>query len=143
MFKINNKKKPPEVFYKKAVLKYFSIITGKYLCWSLFLIKLRVFRSATLLKRYFNTGVFLWILRNFEKCLSWRKSVNGCFWIISSQFFDSFIWRCSYKCFSTFAIKHLCQSVFFNKHCCRPWVVYLYSKRSSSIGIFLEFIWNV
>ena len=28
MFTMNNKKQPPEVFYKKAVLKNFSILTG-------------------------------------------------------------------------------------------------------------------
>ena len=53
MFTMNNKKQPPEVFYKKAVLKNFSILTGKYLCSSLFLIKLRPFRSVTFLKRDF------------------------------------------------------------------------------------------
>ena len=59
MFTMNTKKEQPEVFYKKAVLKNFSILTGKHLCWSLFLIKLWSFRSATLLKRDSNTGVFL------------------------------------------------------------------------------------
>ena len=29
-------KQPPEVFYKKAVLKCFAIFTGKHLCWTLF-----------------------------------------------------------------------------------------------------------
>ena len=58
-------KQPPEVFYKKAVLKSSAIFSGKHLCWSLFLIKLKVFRSATLLKRDSNTGNFLWILQNF------------------------------------------------------------------------------
>ena len=33
------KKQPPEVFYKKAVLKNFAMFTGKQLCWNLFLIK--------------------------------------------------------------------------------------------------------
>ena len=28
----NNKKQPPDVFYKKAVLKYFSVFQGKHLC---------------------------------------------------------------------------------------------------------------
>ena len=58
MFTINSKKEPPEVFCKKAVLKHFSILTGKCLCSSLFLITLRPFRSATFLKRDFNAGVF-------------------------------------------------------------------------------------
>ena len=54
-----------QVFYKKAALEDFEILTGKYLCWSLFLIKLQAFRLATLLKRDSDTGVFLWILQNF------------------------------------------------------------------------------
>ena len=59
MFTIANKKQPPEVFYKKAALKNLSIFAEKRLCWSLFLIKLWVFRPATLLKRDSNTGVSL------------------------------------------------------------------------------------
>ena len=51
-------KLPLEVFHKKAVLKNFAIFTGKYLRWSLFLIKLQAARAATLLKRYSTTGVF-------------------------------------------------------------------------------------
>ena len=54
-----------EVFLKKAVLINFAIITGKYVCWSLFLKKLQAWRHATLIERDSNTGVFLWILRNF------------------------------------------------------------------------------
>ena len=34
----NPQKQSPEVFYKKAVPKTFSIFTRKYLCWSLILI---------------------------------------------------------------------------------------------------------
>ena len=36
--RVTFKKQPPEVFYKKAVLKNFAIFRGKTLCWSLFLI---------------------------------------------------------------------------------------------------------
>ena len=35
-----SQKQPPELFYKRAVIKNFAIFTGKYLCWSLFLIRL-------------------------------------------------------------------------------------------------------
>ena len=38
---------PREAFYKKAVLKNFSIFTGKYLCWSLFLTKLQLYLKET------------------------------------------------------------------------------------------------
>ena len=56
-------KQSPVLFYKKVVLKYFAIITEKYLFWGLFLIKLQPFSPATLLKRNSNTAAFLWILR--------------------------------------------------------------------------------
>ena len=38
-------KQPPEVFCK-AVLKNFAIFTGKNLCWILFLINLKAFKSS-------------------------------------------------------------------------------------------------
>ena len=41
-------------------------------------------RPATLLKRDSNTGVFLWIWRNFYKYLFWRTSANGCFWFFKT-----------------------------------------------------------
>ena len=51
------------MFYKISILKNFAIFAGKNLGWSLFVIMLQAFRSATLLKRDSNTGVFLLILR--------------------------------------------------------------------------------
>ena len=56
-----NKAATEEMFYKKTVLKNFTILTGKHLYWSLFVIKLQAFKPATLWKRDFNIGVFLWI----------------------------------------------------------------------------------
>ena len=53
-------KQPPEVFFKKDVLKNFANLTEKHLCWSLFLIKMEAWGPATLLKRDSNTDVFLW-----------------------------------------------------------------------------------
>ena len=50
---------------KKVSLKYFATFIGKHLCWRLSLIKLQTWRPADLLTRDSNTGVFLWILRNF------------------------------------------------------------------------------
>ena len=73
MFTMNSKKQPPEVFYKKAVLKNFSILTGKYLCSSLFLIKLELFRSATFLKKDSNAGVFFVNNAKFLKKLILKK----------------------------------------------------------------------
>ena len=55
-----------QMFFKMSVLKNIAIFTGKHLYWSLFLIKLQVPGFATLLKRDFDTGAFLWNFRNFE-----------------------------------------------------------------------------
>ena len=38
-------KQPPEVFFKKDVLKNFANLTEKHLCWSLFLIKMEAWET--------------------------------------------------------------------------------------------------
>ena len=53
------------MFFKNSALKNFAIFKGKYLCWSLILIKLQAFRPATLLKRDSKTGAFLRMLTIF------------------------------------------------------------------------------
>ena len=45
--------------FKVGILKSYVIFEGKYLRWSVFLIKFQSFRPATLLKRSSNKGVFL------------------------------------------------------------------------------------
>ena len=52
-------------FFKISFLKNFAIFTEKHMGWNLFLKKLLVWRAATWLKRGSNTGIFLWVLRNF------------------------------------------------------------------------------
>ena len=54
-----------QIIIKIIVDKSLAIFTGKHLCWSPFLRKLQVLKPASLLKGDSNTGVFLWILRNF------------------------------------------------------------------------------
>ena len=56
---LNIKSSHQQMFPKISVLKNFANFTVKYLCWSHFLIKQQVLRTATLLKRDSNTGVFL------------------------------------------------------------------------------------
>ena len=51
-----------QIFFKIGILKNFAIFTVKYLCWSLFLIKLESWKR---LKRESNRGVSLWALQNF------------------------------------------------------------------------------
>ena len=66
-YKFSEKYNELEAFCKKTFRKYFAIFTGKNLRWSLFFNKntSRAFRSATLLKRYSDAGVFLTALGNF------------------------------------------------------------------------------
>ena len=64
-----SQKQPPEMLYKKDVLKNFAIFTEKHLYMSLFLIKLKASSTAALSKWDYNTSVFLWILGNFAKQL--------------------------------------------------------------------------
>ena len=52
-------KQPPEVFYKKCILKNFAKFTGKHLCQSLFFNKVAGLGPATLLKRDSGTDIFL------------------------------------------------------------------------------------
>ena len=54
---------------KISGLKNFANLTGKHLCWSLFLIKLQVFRPATLLKRDSNGGAVF-----FKKCKIFKNT---------------------------------------------------------------------
>ena len=77
-----SQKQPPEVLYKKDVLKNFAVFTEKHLYMSLFLIKLKAFSTAALSKWDSNTSVFLWILRNFEEHLFWETTVNGYFFSV-------------------------------------------------------------
>ena len=111
MFTMNNKKQPPEVFYKKAVLKNFSILTGKYLCSSLFLIKLRPFISVTFLKRDFNAGV-----AKFLKTLILNKI---CKQLLLNNVKRNYSSMKILKQVLTFAGKYLYRSVLFNKYSCR------------------------
>ena len=66
------------MFFKIAVLKNFTIYTGKHLCWSLFLIELQASGTATLLKRV--QQVFSW-----EYCEIFKNSF--------------FLWNTSGDCF--------------------------------------------
>ena len=68
---------------KKLLLKLLAEFTGKHLCWSLFN-KVSCLQTCNFIKRDSNTGVFLWILRNFEEHLFWRTSMDDCFCISST-----------------------------------------------------------
>ena len=67
MFTMNTKKEPPEVFYKKAVLKNFSILTGKHLCWSLFFNQFVVLQVCNFIKKRFQHRCFSVNIAKFLK----------------------------------------------------------------------------
>ena len=69
-----------QMFFKIRVLKNVAIFTGKHLCWSLFLMTS---------KKNYNTGVFLWILRNFKEYLFYRTPRDDCFRPVNGCFFHS------------------------------------------------------
>ena len=81
---------------KKGTFGNFTNFIGKDMCWRLFLKKLQTFRPETLLKRDFNTSIFLWNLQNFSELQFWRSYVNDCFCQIHCfcQIFD--VWSISF-----------------------------------------------
>ena len=66
-------KNRPEVFCKKFVFRNFAKFTGKYLCQSLFLMKLQTS----------STGAFLWILQNFLKQIFYRTPLDDWFCLVA------------------------------------------------------------
>ena len=61
-----------QLSFKIGVPKNFAIFTGKYLCWSRFLIKQPTISAATLLKGDYNTGVFLRFAKTFQNSFLYR-----------------------------------------------------------------------
>ena len=66
---------------KKLFLKKFPIFTEKHLCWSFFLIKLKTFRPATLLKRDANT-VFVCKFATFLRTSIFKNICEGLLLIV-------------------------------------------------------------
>ena len=62
----------PEVFRKNSLLKYLEELTGKHLCWSLFLDKVASLQPATLSKKRVGHRCFSMNFANF--------CVNGMTW---------------------------------------------------------------
>ena len=78
MFRVFSK-----IFFKIVVLKNFAIFTGKYLCWSLFIIKLQAWSPVTLLKRVqqmrFPVNIAKFLRTSFLQNTSWRLLLNVTF----------------------------------------------------------------
>ena len=62
--------------HKQCILKNFSKFTGKQLCWSLFLIKLK---ACSFIKKRLQHMCFLSILQNFSEHIFYRISLDDCF----------------------------------------------------------------
>ena len=78
-----NKKQPPEVFWKKDILRNFTKFTGKHLCQSLFFNKVAGLRPETLLKKETLAQVF--------SCKFCQISKNA--------FFTEYLWMTASKLF--------------------------------------------
>ena len=63
--------------FEKAVLKNFSIFTGKHLCWSIFLIKLRPFRLCTFIEIALRLGCFPLNLLHIIQILFPKNTCGG------------------------------------------------------------------
>ena len=85
-----------QMFFQTGVLNNFAIFTGKHLCWSLFMIKLKAWRPTTILKRDPKTGVFLWkLFRTFFTEHHWWLLLRGKHLFQSISFYLH--WSCSLK----------------------------------------------
>ena len=95
----------PRCSIKKDVLKNFAKLTGKRLCQSLFFNKVAVLRPAT------GTGVFLWILRNFQEQVFYRAPPGDCFWFLTHSWVITTI------------SKETQYAVSVLQHACFPWKI--------------------
>ena len=75
-----------EVFYKKGVLKNLLKFTGKHCVKVSFLIKLRA-SACNFIKKDSGTGIFLWILWNFQEHLFLKYTYWRLLLIFSDRFF--------------------------------------------------------
>ena len=75
---VKRQKQPLKLPCKKGVFRSFASSTRKQLCWSLFLIELKTFRPAALLKGDSNTCIAVEFTK-FLRTLN-LKSANACLW---------------------------------------------------------------
>ena len=68
-----------QIFFKGGIFIKFSIFTGKYLCWSLFLIKLQAYNF---IKKRLHHRCFHMNIAKFLKTLFLQSTFDGCFCII-------------------------------------------------------------
>ena len=72
-------KQPPDVFYKKGILKNFSKFTRKYLCQSVFLIKLQAALKKRLWHRCFTVSFPTFLITPFLQNISGWLLLIECF----------------------------------------------------------------
>ena len=99
------------MFSKIVVLKNFVIFTGKQLYWSLFLIKLQAWKTATLLKRDSNTCVFLWILQIFRNSLFYRTPAVAA---SAHEFHPAWVLSFAFLCYWKLLISKQLRRIYFS-----------------------------
>ena len=76
-------KQPPEMFYKKGNLKYFTKLMGKHLCWSLILNKVAGLKPAALLKKRLQHKCFPVNVAKFLRTPFYRTPSGYCFLLVT------------------------------------------------------------
>ena len=80
------------MFFKISVLKNFAIFEGKYMCWSLFLIKVQAFKLAKLLiKRLQRRCFYVYIAKFFKKALITARGCFFCFYVVLYKYGKLFL----------------------------------------------------
>ena len=133
---MNNKKQPPEVFYKKAVLKNFSIFIEKYLCSSLFLTSCGPSGRQRYLKEIPTQVLFCEYCEIFKKAYfeeNLRTAASG--YCKAKSFIHEDV-KMGVKCFSTSAGKHLHRSVLLNKYSCTMQFKYIFIQKEVPARVF-------
>ena len=79
-------KQPPDVFYKKNVLKNFVKFTGKHMYWDLFFDKVA---CCSIIEKRLQHNCFTVKFEKFLRNLMYGTLANGCFWLHSFKFYIS------------------------------------------------------
>ena len=80
-----SQKQPPEVFCeKRCSLEISENSQENTVARASFLIKLQAQACNFIKKETLGTGVFLWILRNFQEYISYKTPLDDCFWLVTT-----------------------------------------------------------
>ena len=134
--KTNNKKQPPEVFYKKLFLKVCQHSLETTVLESFFT-QNKMLQFWGGIKRKFRRRCFSLNITKLLKTLLWLTYL----WTTASEYCKARLFirencKIVVKCFSTFAGKYLYQSIFFNKYKCSLELKTIFIKKEAPAQVF-------